>query len=278
MRITRGSQRTAASSDVVEHLGTSVVVLDADSAGSEDEDSPIVPVLQLVGVDKVFDGPTPVHALSGVDLVVQQGELLAIVGPSGSGKSTLMNVIGTLDRPTNGQVMIEGRDAASFTDRELAGLRSSRIGFVFQQFNLLNGLSATDNVAAGMLYQGVSCRERRRFARSVLERVGLGHRLDAKPATMSGGERQRVAIARALVGDPAIVLADEPTGNLDSTTSDEIVQLLLDLNADGATILVITHDNELARRLPREVRVHDGQVTSSSPAVEQSAPSELVSS
>lgn len=225
------------------------------------------PVLQLIGVDKVFDGPTPVHALNGVDLTVERGELVAIVGPSGSGKSTLMNVVGTLDRPTNGQVLIEGRDAATFSDRELAGLRAARIGFVFQQFNLLNGMSATDNVAAGLLYQGSSSRDRRRTARLVLERVGLGHRLDAKPSTMSGGERQRVAIARALVGDPAIVLADEPTGNLDSATSDEIVQLLLDLNGEGSTILVITHDNELAERLPREVRVRDGYVTTASPSV-----------
>ena len=218
-------------------------------------------VLELVGVDKIFPGVSPVTALDGVDLVVQRSELLGIVGPSGSGKSTLLNVIGTLDRPSSGQVIIEGRDAATFSDAELAGLRASRIGFVFQQFNLLGGLSATDNVSTGLLYQGRSRRHRRAEAKRVLERVGLGHRLDARPATMSGGERQRVAIARALVGDPAIVLADEPTGNLDSSTSEEILELILQLNADGATILVITHDNDLAARFPRSVRVTDGRLS-----------------
>lgn len=218
------------------------------------------PALELVGVTKTFPGPTPVHALRDVDLVINQGELVAIVGPSGSGKSTLLNVVGTLDRPTSGSVFIEGRDASKFTDKELAGLRSQRIGFVFQQFNLLSGMSATDNVATGMLYQGSRASVRRAAARAALDRVGLSHRLDAKPATMSGGERQRVAIARAVVGNPALVLADEPTGNLDSTTSTEIVELLLGLNADGTTILVITHDTELAAQLPRQVRVRDGLV------------------
>ncbi len=222
--------------------------------------NPPAPALQLRGVTKTFDGPTPVHALRDVDLIVEQGELVAIAGPSGSGKSTLLNVIGTLDRPTTGSVEIEGSDAAKLSDRELAGLRSQRIGFVFQHFNLLGGMSATDNVATGMLYQGRRAAERRREARTVLGRVGLGHRLDAKPATLSGGERQRVAIARALVGDPALVLADEPTGNLDSSTSEEIIDLLLGLNAEGTTILVITHDNELAGRMPRQVRVRDGRV------------------
>lgn len=218
-------------------------------------------VLRLVDVRKTYAGPTPVHALDGVDLDVRRGELLAIVGPSGSGKSTLLNVIGTLDRPTSGQVLLEGRDLAACKDRELAGIRSSRIGFVFQSFNLLPGLSATDNVSTGMLYQGGRSRRRRDLAIEALERVNLGHRLDAKPATLSGGERQRVAIARALVGGPAIVLADEPTGNLDSVTSAEIVELLLRLHDEGVTILVITHDDELARRLPRIVRVRDGRVT-----------------
>ena len=219
------------------------------------------PVLRLADVHKTFPGPTPVHALDGVDLDVGRGELLAIVGPSGSGKSTLLNVLGTLDRPTSGQVLLEGRDLARCRDRELAGIRSNRIGFVFQSFNLLAGLSATDNVATGLLYRRGRPRLRRRLAIETLERVGLSHRLDARPATMSGGERQRVAIARALVGDPAIVLADEPTGNLDSATSTEIVQLLLRLHRDGSTILVITHDEELARQLPRVVRVRDGAVT-----------------
>ncbi len=222
------------------------------------------PVLELSAVTKTYGEDPPVSALRGVSFTVRKGELVAIVGPSGSGKTTLLHIVGTLERPSDGIVRIGGVDVAGLDDRRLAALRARSIGFVFQQFFLHEYSTALDNVADGMLYAGVDIRERRQRAAQALERVGLGHRSGFRPGKLSGGERQRVAIARALVGRPAIVLADEPTGNLDSASGASIVELLHELNAEGATIIVITHDSGLAARLPRQVHVLDGQILSDS--------------
>jgi len=224
-------------------------------------------VLELRGVSKTYGAEPPVYALRDVSLAVRAGELVAIVGPSGSGKTTLLHVIGTLERSSSGVVAITGLDVAERSDRELAHLRARSIGFVFQQFFLAEHSTALENVADGLLYAGPDASERRERAAQALVRVGLEDRAQFRPSRLSGGERQRVAIARALVGSPAIVLADEPTGNLDSAAGAAIVALLEELHAQRATIVVITHDRELAERLPRRVQMLDGRIVADTEAV-----------
>jgi putative ABC transport system ATP-binding protein len=222
-------------------------------------------VLELHDVVKVYGRNERVLALDHVSFGLVSGELVAVVGPSGSGKSTLLNLMGALDRPSEGEVRIEGRDIAWLDDRELSLLRGDRIGFVFQQFNLIDGLSASDNVAVALLYRGVAKRERRAAALDALDQVGLAHRAQHRPRELSGGECQRVAIARAIVGDPAIVLADEPTGNLDSRTGTGVVELFRELNRAGRTIVMITHDHSLARSFPRCIAIRDGRIEHDGP-------------
>lgn len=216
--------------------------------------------LALHGVSKEYPGTPPVRALHAVDLAIDDGEFVAVVGPSGSGKSTLLHIMGTLDRATEGSVRVAGFDVDELSDKSLSALRAHHIGFVFQQFFLLAGETALDNVADGMLYTGISLDERRDLAALALDRVGLAQRSGHEATTLSGGERQRVAIARALIGNPRIVLADEPTGNLDSKTGADLVALFEQLNGEGTTIVVITHDHQIAGQLPRQVSLLDGEV------------------
>lgn len=217
------------------------------------------PLVALRGVSRSYGSP-PTVALSNVDLDIDRGEMLAIVGPSGSGKSTLLNLIGTLDRPSAGDIHIDGHDTGSMSDAELSALRAFTIGFVFQQYHLAEGVSAIDNVATGLLYTGMPATERRARAATALERVGLSARAHHRPQELSGGERQRVAIARAVVGEPAFVLADEPTGALDTRSGAAVVSILAELNASGTTVVVITHDQQVAERMPRQLGIRDGEL------------------
>ncbi|MFG1703149.1 ABC transporter ATP-binding protein [Nonomuraea sp. M3C6] len=226
------------------------------SPGPRPESEPSI--VELRAVTKTYPGQ--VHALRGVDLTIARGDLLAIVGPSGSGKSTMLHMIGTLDKPSTGTVRIAGHDIATLSDRELSALRSRHLGFVFQQFHLAPGVSALDNVADGLLYTGMGRRARRDRAAAALERVGLGHRLRHKPSELSGGEQQRVAVARAVAGDPPLLLADEPTGNLDSTAGADVLAVLAGLHESGTTVAIITHDAEIAGWCRRQVRLRDGLI------------------
>lgn len=223
-----------------------------------DQEGPVV--LELSGVGRTYPGHPPLDVLRGIDLTVRAGEVVAVVGPSGSGKSTLLSLMGTLDRPTTGVVRIDGQDTSGMSETALSRLRARQIGFVFQQFFLLPALSATDNVATGLLYAGVPRAERQTMARDALRRVGLGHRLDHRPGQLSGGEQQRVAIARAVLGAPRVLFADEPTGALDQRSGRVVVELLVEIAQAGTAVVLITHDRDLAAGLPRQVSILDGRL------------------
>ncbi|WP_308116467.1 ABC transporter ATP-binding protein [Microbacterium sp. EST19A] len=226
-------------------------------------------VVELVDVVKEYPGSPPLRVLHGMSLAIESGELVAVVGASGSGKSTMLSIMGTLDDPTSGTVLIDGTDAALLAERERAALRARRIGFVFQQFFLLPALSAVENVALGLLYSGVPAAERAVRAAAALERVGLGPRMKHRPGQLSGGEQQRVAIARAIVGEPSVLFADEPTGALDSTTGERILELLTSIAGSGTAVVIITHDASIAARTERQVSIHDGRIVSDTGARER---------
>ncbi len=217
-------------------------------------------ILSVADAHKEYPSTPPVHALRGVSFNVNKGELMAVVGPSGCGKSTLLHLMGTLDRPSSGDVIVAGHRVSALSDSELSSLRAHHIGFVFQQFHLLGGLSAIDNVADGLLYTGRPRNERRELAELELRRIGMGHRLDQIATKLSGGERQRVATARAVVGKPSIILADEPTGSLDTKNSEAMVELITEVHAGGSTIVVITHNRDIAERFPRIIEMRDGRI------------------
>ena len=237
-------------------------MIKSNNSQSYEEDSKYS--LELENISKSYPGTPPVEALSNVSISVARGEFWGIIGPSGSGKSTLLHVIGTLTRPSSGLVHIDGIDTSEMSDRDLSGIRSRKIGFIFQDFFLLSGFTAIENVENGLLYSGVSVRERKERSEIMLERVGLSHRLKHYPNELSGGEQQRVAIARALVHEPAFVLADEPTGNVDSKTTDSLMELLTGLNDDGTTLILITHDLEIAKMAGRQIILKDGRIESDS--------------
>jgi putative ABC transport system ATP-binding protein len=232
--------------------------------GAEEQTAAAAPVLELVDVAKEYRADPPVVALAGIDVRITPGELVAIVGSSGSGKTTLLHIMGTLERPTRGTVRVAGQDTSTMSDQQLSGLRARRLGFVFQQFFLLDGMSVLDNVADGLLYRGGRIAERRALAAAAIERVGLSQRSKHRPNQLSGGEQQRTAIARALAGRPALVMADEPTGNLDTATGASILRLLRELHDDGTTIVVITHDHDVAAAMDRRIEIRDGRIVNDS--------------
>lgn len=218
-------------------------------------------LIEIQDICKIYNpGENEVRALDGVSLQIKHGEYVAIIGQSGSGKSTLMNMLGCLDVPSSGAYILNGCDVSHMTDDELSDIRNKEIGFIFQGFNLIAALTALENVELPLIYRGVSKKERERLAKEALEKVGLGHRMDHKPSEMSGGQQQRVAIARAIAQAPPIILADEPTGNLDSNSSKEIIEILKELHKDGRTVILITHDNEIAEQAKRVIKIKDGKI------------------